>query len=116
MNEKTNAFSPPQNGEVGPSLLTIKYRAIDLGELPRPQDKHSHPLQAESRRKLSTVHKQNPLQQHRSHLHKVFNQWKDSDRLIRSSTLQFNKEIRRNIQMIHLSLDYLPESIIPKKQ
>ncbi|GFS88700.1 reverse transcriptase domain-containing protein [Nephila pilipes] len=44
----------------------------------------------------------------------IFNQWKDSDKFKRSSTLQFDKEIRRNIQMAHSSLDYLPEPIIPK--
>ncbi|GFS37036.1 hypothetical protein NPIL_10541 [Nephila pilipes] len=46
---------------------------------------------------------------------RVFNQWKDSDRLKKSSTLLFDKEIRRNIQMAHSSLEYLPEPIIPKK-
>ncbi|GFU51360.1 hypothetical protein NPIL_287011 [Nephila pilipes] len=39
---------------------------------------------------------------------------KDLDRLKRVSTLQYDKEIRRNIQMGHSSLDYLPEPIIPK--
>ncbi|GFS94732.1 hypothetical protein NPIL_509691 [Nephila pilipes] len=33
----------------------------------------------------------------------------------RSSKLQFDTEIRRNIQIADSSLDYLPEPIIPKK-
>ncbi|GFS42739.1 hypothetical protein NPIL_468441 [Nephila pilipes] len=38
----------------------------------------------------------------------------ESDKLKRSSKLQFDKEIRRNIQMAHSSLDYIPEPFIPK--
>ncbi|GFU33472.1 RNase H domain-containing protein [Nephila pilipes] len=70
----------------------------------------------ESRRKLATVKFTNEIRYNTDHIStNVFNQWKDSERLKRSSTLQFDNEIRKNIQMAHSSLDYLPEPIILKK-
>ncbi|GFW20123.1 RNase H domain-containing protein [Trichonephila clavipes] len=47
-------------------------------------------------------------------LRRVFNKWKHSIRLKRSSTLQLESEIRKELNLEHSSLEFLQEPLIPK--
>ncbi|GIY15664.1 hypothetical protein CEXT_259601 [Caerostris extrusa] len=46
---------------------------------------------------------------------RVFNEWKGSTRLKRSSTLQLDKDIRSRINLEHSSLDFVQEPLFPRK-
>ncbi|GFT49654.1 RNase H domain-containing protein [Trichonephila clavipes] len=45
---------------------------------------------------------------------RVFDKWKHSTRLKRSSTLQLDSEIRKELNLDHPSLEFLQEPLIPK--
>ncbi|GFW15460.1 probable RNA-directed DNA polymerase from transposon X-element [Trichonephila clavipes] len=45
---------------------------------------------------------------------RVFDKWKHSTRLKRSSTLQLDSEIRKELNLEHSSLEFLQEPLIPK--
>ncbi|GFX95298.1 probable RNA-directed DNA polymerase from transposon BS [Trichonephila clavipes] len=45
---------------------------------------------------------------------RVFDKWKHSTRLKRSSTLQLDSEIRKELNLDHFSLEFLQEPLIPK--
>ncbi|GFV11545.1 RNase H domain-containing protein [Trichonephila clavipes] len=45
---------------------------------------------------------------------RVFDKWKHSTRLKRSSTLQLDSEIRKELNLDHSSLEFLQELLIPK--
>ncbi|GFS60771.1 RNA-directed DNA polymerase from mobile element jockey [Trichonephila clavipes] len=45
---------------------------------------------------------------------RVFDKWKHSTRLKRSSTLQLDSEIRKELNLDHSSLEFLQEPLIPK--
>ncbi|GIY54218.1 hypothetical protein CEXT_755011 [Caerostris extrusa] len=45
---------------------------------------------------------------------RVFNEWKGSTRLKRSSTLQLDKDIRSRINLEHSTLDFVPEPLFPE--
>ncbi|GIX67885.1 RNase H domain-containing protein [Caerostris extrusa] len=46
---------------------------------------------------------------------RIFNEWKGSTRLKRSSTLQLDKDIRIRINLEHSSLDFVQEPLFPRK-
>ncbi|GIY80546.1 hypothetical protein CEXT_361731 [Caerostris extrusa] len=46
---------------------------------------------------------------------RVFNEWKGSTRLKRSSTLQLDKDIRSRINLEHSSLDFVQDPFFPEK-
>ncbi|GIY75991.1 hypothetical protein CEXT_507431 [Caerostris extrusa] len=46
---------------------------------------------------------------------RVFNKWKGSTRLKRSSTLQLDKDTRSRINLEHSSLDFVQEPLFPRK-
>ncbi|GFW48628.1 hypothetical protein TNCV_4242091 [Trichonephila clavipes] len=70
-----------------------------------------------TRRNLATIKFTNKLRScgldHISR--RVFDKWKHSTRLKRSSTLQLNSEIRKELNLEHSSLEFLQEPLIPKK-
>ncbi|GFV01516.1 probable RNA-directed DNA polymerase from transposon BS [Trichonephila clavipes] len=70
----------------------------------------------ESRRKLATIKFTNKLRSSGlDHIsRKVFDKWKHSTRLKRSSTLQLDSEIRKELNLDHSSLEFLQEPLIPK--
>ncbi|GFX96551.1 RNase H domain-containing protein [Trichonephila clavipes] len=47
---------------------------------------------------------------------RVFDKWKHSTRLKRSSTLQLDSEFRKELNLDHSSLEFLQEPLIPKKK
>ncbi|GFX84225.1 reverse transcriptase domain-containing protein [Trichonephila clavipes] len=70
----------------------------------------------ESRRKLATIKFTNKLHSYGlDHIsRRVFDKWKHSTRLKRSSTLQLDSEIRKELNLDHSSLEFLQEPLIPK--
>ncbi|GFW07935.1 RNase H domain-containing protein [Trichonephila clavipes] len=70
----------------------------------------------ESRRKLATITFTNKLRSYGlDHIsRRVFDKWKHSTRLKRSSTLQLDSEIRKELNLDHSSLEFLQEPLIPK--
>ncbi|GFW18589.1 RNase H domain-containing protein [Trichonephila clavipes] len=70
----------------------------------------------ESRRKLATIKFTNKLRSNGlDHIsRRVFDKWKHSTRLKRSSTLQLDSEIRKELNLDHSSLEFLQEPLIPK--
>ncbi|GFS58119.1 probable RNA-directed DNA polymerase from transposon BS [Trichonephila clavipes] len=70
----------------------------------------------ESRRKLATIKFTNKLRSYGlDHIsRRVFDKWKHSTRLKRSSTLQLDSEIRKELNLDHSSLEFLQEPLIPK--
>ncbi|GFW91968.1 reverse transcriptase domain-containing protein [Trichonephila clavipes] len=70
----------------------------------------------ESRRNLATIKFTNKLRSYcLDHIsRRVFDKWKYSTRLKRSSTLQLDSEIRKELNLEHSSLEFLQESLIPK--
>ncbi|GIY31627.1 RNase H domain-containing protein [Caerostris extrusa] len=46
---------------------------------------------------------------------RVFNEWKGSTRLKRSSTVQLDKDIRSRINLEHSSLNFVQEPLFPRK-
>ncbi|GFW28692.1 RNase H domain-containing protein [Trichonephila clavipes] len=70
----------------------------------------------ESRRNLATIKFTNKLRSYcLDHIsRKVFDKWKYSTRLKRSSTLQLDSEIRKELNLEHSSLEFLQEPLIPK--
>ncbi|GFY16966.1 RNase H domain-containing protein [Trichonephila clavipes] len=70
----------------------------------------------ESRRKLATIKFTNKLRSYGlDHIsRRVFDKWKHSTRLIRSSTLQLDSEFRKELNLDHSSLEFLQEPLIPK--
>ncbi|GFX63315.1 hypothetical protein TNCV_3619181 [Trichonephila clavipes] len=46
---------------------------------------------------------------------RIFDKWKHSTRLKRSSTHQLDSEIRKELNLDHSSLEFLQEPLIPKK-
>ncbi|GFT67541.1 probable RNA-directed DNA polymerase from transposon BS [Trichonephila clavipes] len=71
----------------------------------------------ESRRKLATIKFTNKLRSYGlDHIsRRVFDKWKHSTRLKRSSTLQLDSEFRKELNLDHSSLEFLQEPLIPKK-
>ncbi|GFV91365.1 RNA-directed DNA polymerase from mobile element jockey [Trichonephila clavipes] len=71
----------------------------------------------ESRRKLATIKFTNKLRSYSlDHIsRRVFDKWKHSTRLKRSSTLQLNSVFRKELNFNHSSLEFLQEPLIPKK-
>ncbi|GFW72957.1 probable RNA-directed DNA polymerase from transposon BS [Trichonephila clavipes] len=71
----------------------------------------------ESRRKLATIKFTNKLRSYGlDHMsRRVFDKWKHSTRLKRSSTLQLDSKIRKELNLDHSSLEFLQEPLIPKK-
>ncbi|GFT51934.1 reverse transcriptase domain-containing protein [Trichonephila clavipes] len=71
----------------------------------------------ESRRNLATIKFTNKLCSYDlDHIsRRVFDKWKHSTRLKRSSTLQLDSEIRKKLNLKHSSLEFLLELLIPKK-
>ncbi|GFS56803.1 probable RNA-directed DNA polymerase from transposon BS [Trichonephila clavipes] len=71
----------------------------------------------ESRRKLATIKFTNKLRSYGlDHIsRRVFDKWKHSTRLKRSSTLQLDSEFRKELNLDHSSLEFLREPLIPKK-
>ncbi|GFW29871.1 RNase H domain-containing protein [Trichonephila clavipes] len=72
----------------------------------------------ESRRKLATIKFTNKLRSYGlDHIsRRVFDKWKHSTRLKRSSTLQLDSEFRKELNLDHSSLEFLQEPLIPKKK
>ncbi|GFY04812.1 probable RNA-directed DNA polymerase from transposon BS [Trichonephila clavipes] len=70
----------------------------------------------ESRRKLATIKFINKLRSYGlDHIsRRVFDKWKHSTRLKRSSTLQLDSEIRKELNLDHSSLEFLQEPLISK--
>ncbi|GFV93730.1 probable RNA-directed DNA polymerase from transposon BS [Trichonephila clavipes] len=70
----------------------------------------------ESRRKLITIKFTNKLRSYYlDHIsRRVFDKWKHSTRLKRSSTFQLDSEIRKELNLDHSSLEFLQEPLIPK--
>ncbi|GFV05538.1 RNase H domain-containing protein [Trichonephila clavipes] len=70
----------------------------------------------EIRRKLATIKFTNELRSYGlDHIsRRVFVKWKHSTRLKRSSTLQLDSEIRKELNLEHSSLEFLQEPLIPK--
>ncbi|GFW78048.1 probable RNA-directed DNA polymerase from transposon BS [Trichonephila clavipes] len=70
----------------------------------------------ESRRNLATVKFPNKLRSYDlDHIsRRVFDKWKHSTRLKKSSTLQLNSEIRKEVNLEHSSLEFLQEPLIPE--
>ncbi|GFT08495.1 RNase H domain-containing protein [Trichonephila clavipes] len=70
----------------------------------------------ESRRKLATIKFTNKLRSYGlDHIsRRVFDKWKHSTRLKRSSTLQLDSEIRKELNLDHSSLEFLQEPLLPK--
>ncbi|GFT67053.1 RNase H domain-containing protein [Trichonephila clavipes] len=70
----------------------------------------------ESRRKLATIKFTNKLRSYSlDHIsRRVFDKWKHSTRLKRSSTLQLDSEIRKELNLDHSALEFLQEPLIPK--
>ncbi|GFV91119.1 reverse transcriptase domain-containing protein [Trichonephila clavipes] len=70
----------------------------------------------ESRRNLATIKFTNKLRSYDlDHIsRRVFDKWKHSTRLKRSSTLQLDSEIRKELNLEHSSLEFLQEPLIPK--
>ncbi|GFW31393.1 RNase H domain-containing protein [Trichonephila clavipes] len=70
----------------------------------------------ESRRKLATIKFTNKLRSYcLDHIsRRVFDKWKYSTRLKKSSTLQLDSEIRKELNLEHSSLEFLQETLIPK--
>ncbi|GFW54181.1 probable RNA-directed DNA polymerase from transposon BS [Trichonephila clavipes] len=70
----------------------------------------------ESRRNLPTIKFTNKLRSFDlNHIsRRVFDKWKHSARLKRSSTLQLDSEIRKELNLEHSSLEFLQEPLIPK--
>ncbi|GFW49858.1 reverse transcriptase domain-containing protein [Trichonephila clavipes] len=71
----------------------------------------------ESRRNLANIKFTNKLRSYGlDHIsRRVFYKWKNSTRLKRSSTLQLDSEIRKELNLEHSSLEFLQEPLIPKK-
>ncbi|GFT11031.1 reverse transcriptase domain-containing protein, partial [Trichonephila clavipes] len=71
----------------------------------------------ESSRKLATIKFTNKLRSYGlDHIsRRVFDKWKHSTRLKRSSTLQLDSEIRKELNLDHSSLEFLQEPLIFKK-
>ncbi|GFW16692.1 probable RNA-directed DNA polymerase from transposon BS [Trichonephila clavipes] len=65
----------------------------------------------ESRRKLATIKFTNKLRSYGlDHIsRRVFDKWKHSTRLKRSSTLQLDSEFRKELNLDHSSLDHVPK-------
>ncbi|GFY28796.1 RNA-directed DNA polymerase from mobile element jockey [Trichonephila clavipes] len=70
----------------------------------------------ESRHKLATIKFTNKLRSYGlDHIsRRVFDKWKHFTRLKRSSTLQLDSEIRKELNLDHSSLEFLQEPLIPK--
>ncbi|GFV64039.1 reverse transcriptase domain-containing protein [Trichonephila clavipes] len=70
----------------------------------------------ESRRKLATIKFTNKLRSYGlDHIsRRVFDKWKHSTRLKRSSTLQLDSQIRKELNLDHSSLEFLQEPLILK--
>ncbi|GFW80947.1 RNase H domain-containing protein [Trichonephila clavipes] len=70
----------------------------------------------ESRRNLVTIKFPNKLRSYGlDHIsRRVFDKWKHSTRFKRSSTLQLDSEIRKELNLEHFSSEFLQESLIPK--
>ncbi|GFX51202.1 reverse transcriptase domain-containing protein [Trichonephila clavipes] len=70
----------------------------------------------ESRRKLSTIKFTNKLRSYGlDHIsRRGFDKWKHSTRLKRSSTLQLDSEIRKELNLEHSTLEFLQDPLIPK--
>ncbi|GFU63248.1 probable RNA-directed DNA polymerase from transposon BS [Trichonephila clavipes] len=70
----------------------------------------------ESRCKLATIKFTNKLRSYGlDHIsRRVFDKWKHSTRLKRSSTLQLDSQIRKQLNSDHSSLEFLQEPLIPK--
>ncbi|GFV40994.1 probable RNA-directed DNA polymerase from transposon BS [Trichonephila clavipes] len=70
----------------------------------------------ESRRKPATIKFTNKLRSYGlDHIsRRVFDKWKHSTRLKRSSTLQLDSEIRKELNLDHSSLEFFQEPLIPK--
>ncbi|GFV90115.1 RNase H domain-containing protein [Trichonephila clavipes] len=70
----------------------------------------------ESMRKLATIKLTNKLRSYGlDHMsRRVFDKWKHSTRLKRSSTVQLDSEIRKELNLEHSSLEFLQEPLIPK--
>ncbi|GFW85110.1 RNase H domain-containing protein [Trichonephila clavipes] len=70
----------------------------------------------ESRRKLATIKFTNKLRSYGlDHIsRRVFDKWKHSTRLKRSSTLQLDSEIIKELNLDHSSLEFLLEPLLPK--
>ncbi|GIX90873.1 RNase H domain-containing protein [Caerostris extrusa] len=71
----------------------------------------------ENRRNLATIKFTNRLRSNNvDHIStRVFNEWKGSTRLKRSSTLQLDKDIRSRINLEHSSLDFCSRAPFPRK-
>ncbi|GFV42602.1 probable RNA-directed DNA polymerase from transposon BS [Trichonephila clavipes] len=69
----------------------------------------------ESRRKLATIKFTNKLRSYGlDHIsRRVFDKWKHSTRLKRSSTLQLDSEFRKELNLDHSSLDHVPKKRRP---
>ncbi|GFW66300.1 probable RNA-directed DNA polymerase from transposon BS [Trichonephila clavipes] len=70
----------------------------------------------ESRHNLATIKFTNKLRSYGlDHIsRRVFEKWKNSTRLKRSSTLQLDSKIRKELNLEHSSLEFLQETLIPK--
>ncbi|GIX92924.1 RNase H domain-containing protein [Caerostris extrusa] len=71
----------------------------------------------ENRRNHATIKFSNRIRSNKmDHIStRVFNEWKGSTRLKRSSTLQLDKDIRSRINLEHSSLDFVQEPLFPRK-
>lgn len=112
----------PASSTVKQKLDSIQHRAskIIIGAVSSTNNKKAEqecglpPL--ESRRNLATIKFTNKLHcDGTDHIStRVFNEWKETTRLKRSSTLQLDRDIRKQIKLEHYSLDYLQEPPIPR--
>ncbi|GFT09078.1 reverse transcriptase domain-containing protein [Trichonephila clavipes] len=113
----------PASISVKQKLDSVQHRAakIIIGAVSSTNDEKAEQEcglpSLESRCNLATIKFSNKLRSYDlNHIsRRVFDKWKHSTRLKRSSTLQLDSEIRKELNLEHSSLEFLQEPLIPKK-
>ncbi|GFT28261.1 RNase H domain-containing protein [Trichonephila clavipes] len=115
-------FWTPASISVKQKLDSVQHRAakIIIGTVSSTNNEKAEqecglpPL--ERKRNLATIKFTNKLRSYGlDHISgRVFVKWKNSTRLKRSSTLQLDSEIRKELNLEHSSLEFLQDSLIPK--
>ncbi|GFY26427.1 RNase H domain-containing protein [Trichonephila clavipes] len=118
----TPNIDPWHNGCPAQKLDSVQHRAakIIIGAVSSTNNEKAEqecglpPL--ESRRNLAAIKFTNKLRSYDlDHIsRRVFDKWNHSTRLKRSSTLQLDSEIRKELNLEHSSLELLQEPLIPK--
>ncbi|GIX91008.1 hypothetical protein CEXT_717901 [Caerostris extrusa] len=101
---------------------SVQHRAskIIIGAVPSTNNNKAEQecglLPLENRRNIATIKFTNRIRSNKmDHISTgVFNEWKGSTRLKRSSTLQLDKDIRSRLNLEHTSLDFVQEPFFPE--